>query len=189
VAVAEFGDAKQCGMDVLSTRKFLKQTFGEAALWALADKLAPTGYSAVVTEVILPDDWRPLHEYDSFLRAIEELFPNSARKLGRFQCQDQLKWWQRGFMRVLKPAWLIENTMSLWPRYCNVGRWDVRWPRPTQVSAIMREMPPVSAAYCLTIVGFFERFLEMCGCRDIRAIHTTCVGRGEPECRHDVSWK
>ena len=189
MAVADFGESKQCGMDILSTRKFVRQTYGDDALRAIADKLAPHGYAGMVNDVILPDDWQPLHAYDTLLRTIEELFPNSGRKLGRFQCQDQLKWWQRGAMRVLKPAWLIENTMSLWPRYCTVGRWDIRWPRPTQVSAIMRDMPPVSAAYCMTIVGFFERFLELCGCRDIRALHTTCVGRGDVECRHDVSWR
>jgi hypothetical protein len=189
VEVAEFGDAKQCGMDFLSTRKFVRQTLGDDALRALADKLAPLGYSGATSDVILPEEWRPLHEYDSMLRAIEEMFPGSSRKLGRFQCQDQLKWWQRGAMRVLKPSWLIENTMSLWGRYSTAGRWYVRWPRPTQASAIMNEMPPVSGAFCMTVTGFLERFLELCGCREIRAIHTTCRSRGDADCRHDVSWR
>jgi hypothetical protein len=185
----DFGDAKQVGMDFLSTRKFVKQTLGDDALRALADQLAAHGYAGAVNDVILPEDWRPLHEYDTLVRTIEELFPGAARKLGRFQCQDQLKWYQRGAMRMLKPAWLIENAMGVWSRFCTVGRWEIRWPRTTQASAVMHEMPPVSPAFCATITGFLERFLELCGCSEIRAIHTTCRARGAAECRYDVSWR
>ena len=189
MSTGDFGDAKQCGMDFLSTRKFVRQTFGDQALRALGDKLAPQGYAGAVGDVILPDEWRPLIEYDALIGTVELMFPQSARKLGRFQCQDQVRWWQRGAMRILRPAWLIENAMALWGRYCTVGRWEVRWLRPTQATTIMHEMPMVSAAYCLTVSGFFERFLELCGRREIRSLHTTCRQRGDAECRHDVSWR
>ena len=113
------------GFDYLTLRKWVKQVHGDDALRAIADKLAPAGHSGAVTDVILPDDWRPLAEYLAFNRAIDQICgPDAMIKLGRFSCDDQIKFYHRVAMRLMRPGWLLENSMALWRKYCDVGRWE-----------------------------------------------------------------
>jgi hypothetical protein len=182
------------GFDFLSARKFVRATYGEAALGALADYLAPRGHAGAVSDVIYPDDWRPLADFDALCVAMDAVFwkPGGERPAllqGRFTCDDQLKWTHRVAMRVLRPAWLVENSMSLWGRYCDAGRWDVRWPSPTQAAARLLDFPTVSESWCMSLVGFFGRFYELCGCRAVRVVHSSCRGRGDEVCRWDGSWR
>ena len=182
--------ARYRGFDYLTLRRWIRQQYGEDGLRAVADKLAPLGYSAAVTDVILPDDWRTLDEYLAFNRAIHEIFGEGAMlKLGRFSCEDQLKLYHRVAMRLMRPGWLLDNAMSLWRKYCDEGRWEVRWPRPNAATAVLVEMPRTDPTYCLAMQGFFERFLQLCGCRDVRIIHSECVARGHQLCKWEGSWR
>ncbi|HJZ88739.1 MAG TPA: hypothetical protein VKN99_26390 [Polyangia bacterium] len=187
-------EARYRGFDFLSVRKFVRTTYGEDALRALADHLAPRGYAGVVTDVIYPEDWRTLAEFDALCVALDELFwkPGTERpsvRQGRYTCEDQLKWVHRVAMRLLRPSWLIENGVALWDKYCDVGKWEVRWPRPNQAGAILTEMPLMSESFCVSLVGWFERFYQLCGCRAVRVVHTSCRSRGDEVCRWDGSWQ
>src|SRR5262249_50088542 len=46
--------ARYRGFDYLTLRKWIKQQYGDDGLRAVADRLAPLGFSAAVTDVILP---------------------------------------------------------------------------------------------------------------------------------------
>jgi hypothetical protein len=158
---------------------------------AIADKLAPLGFAGSVNDVILPDDWRPLAEYFAFNRAINDICGgNDAMiKLGRFSCDDQIKFYHRVAMRLMRPGWLLDNAMSLWRKYCDHGRWEVRWPRPHAATAMLHEMPLTEPTYCIAMLGFFERFFQLCGGRDVRILHTDCAGRGADVCRWEGTWR
>jgi len=179
------------GFDYLTLRRWVKNVHGEDALRAIADKLAPLGYAGAVTDVILPDDWRPLAEYLEFNRAIDQVCggEDAMMKLGRFSCDDQIKFYHRVAMRLMRPGWLLENSMALWRKYCDVGRWEVRWPRPHAATAYLYEMPLTEPTYCVAMMGFFERFLQLCGCRDVRLVHSECVARGGEVCKWEGTWR
>jgi len=186
--------AQERGFDFLTARKYVRQHHGEEGVRALTARLAERGMAGAMTDVILPNEWRPFAEYLAVCEGIEGLFsspeqPHAARRYGRFQVDDQLKYYHRIAMRVLKPAWLIENAMGVWRKYCDAGRWEISWPRPNQAVARLVDMVPISPPFCQQMAGFFERFLEVCRVREILVVHPECVTRGMSMCRYDVSWR
>lgn len=50
--------------------------------------------------------------------------------------------------------------------------------------------PPetLSANDCLTVIGWYEEALRMCGATTVRMTEETCRARGGPYCRYQVSW-
>jgi hypothetical protein len=45
-----------------------------------------------------------------------------------------------------------------------------------------------SAHDCQTVIGWYERALEMCGARDVRIVEEECRATGGATCRYSVSW-
>ena len=177
--------ARARGHVFLSARKYVQSSFGDDGMRALELRVGPE-----LRAVVMPRDWRPFDEYDALLRAIDEQFSRAAvRRLGRFACDDQLKLVHRIMMRLLKPAWLIENAMSVWGEYYDWGSWEIRWPKPNDFHATLHDRVNASAAYCEMLTGWMERFFERCAVRGLRVSHTTCAGRGDDRCRFDIAWQ
>jgi hypothetical protein len=178
--------AQARGHVFLSARKFVQTSFGDDGVRVLEQRVGPEALRGVV----MPRDWRPFEEYDAILRAIDEQFSRPAvRRLGRFACDDQLRLVHRIMMRLLRPAWLIENAMSVWGEYYDWGNWDIRWPKPNDFHATLNDRVNASAAYCEMLSGWLERFFERCAVRGLRVSHTTCAARGDARCHFDVTWQ
>ena len=47
----------------------------------------------------------------------------------------------------------------------------------------------VTETDCLTVVGWYERALELSGARGGRVEETQCRARGAPHCEYHLSWR
>src|SRR5262249_30488751 len=100
------------GFDMLSMRKFVHKNWGDDGLRALGDKLAPRGMGHLASDVILPMEWRPHEEWCALMEGIDETFSQpgqerAAARMGRFNCEDQMKTVHKVLMRLLRPGWLL----------------------------------------------------------------------------------
>jgi len=182
------------GFDMLSMRKFVHKNYGDDGVRALGDKLAPRGMSHVASEVILPMEWRPHEEWCALMEAVDDTFSppgqeRAATRLGRFTCEDQMKTVHKVLMRLLRPGWLLENVSAVWSKYHDCGRWEVIRKKSNGASATLMEMPPYPQVYCVTVSAWFERFFQLCGCREVRIVHPECIHRGGHGCRFEASWR
>ena len=182
------------GFDLLSMRKFVHKTYGDDGLHALTDALAKRNMAHIVSDVILPMDWRPHEEWCALMEGIDGTFTQAgqeraATRLGRFTCEDQMRTVHKVLMRLLRPGWLLENASSVWSKYHDSGRWEVIRQRSNSAAATLFDMPPTPPVYCVTVSGWFERFFQLCGCREVRLLHPECVHRGGHGCRFEVSWR
>jgi predicted hydrocarbon binding protein len=46
----------------------------------------------------------------------------------------------------------------------------------------------VTVADCLTVVGWHERAIELCGGRDVKVTEAKCRARGAPHCEYRCEW-
>ncbi|MEE8277108.1 MAG: hypothetical protein V3R89_00080 [Thermoanaerobaculia bacterium] len=44
-------------------------------------------------------------------------------------------------------------------------------------------------ADCLTVIGWYEEALRMCGAKRVTMTEETCRAKGGPYCRYRVSWE
>jgi len=47
----------------------------------------------------------------------------------------------------------------------------------------------VTANDCLTVVGWHERAIELCGGTNVRVRETKCRDRGDAHCEYACSWR
>lgn len=117
-------------------------------------------------------------------RARNELF----RGLGRASADTNLGGVHRTFVRPGDPLGFLERTELLYPFYYEGGRRTFEALGPCEGVLTTYDAPSFSAPDCLTVCGWYERALELCGAREVEVVEEACRARGAAACRYHVRW-
>ncbi|HEU4385890.1 MAG TPA: TIGR02265 family protein [Anaeromyxobacteraceae bacterium] len=178
---------------VLKSRlEFVRARTGEAGLGAVLARLPPADQEAL-RGWILPTTWYPL---DLNLRLDEAiavvLSPGDRDRLfvemGRASADSNLGGPQRPYLREGDPHFLLRAAAQIYAAYYGVGRRT--YERTGETSAVLRtfDAENVTRTDCLTVVGWHQRAIEMCGGKAVRVEETRCRTRGHPHCEYHCEW-
>jgi hypothetical protein len=84
---------------------------------------------------------------------------------------------------------LLKNTSAIYGVYYDTGRRD--YERVSDNVAVLRtfDSESFSAADCLTVVGWYERAIAMCGGRNVRVTQSACRANGDAICEYRCEWE
>ena len=178
---------------VLASRlAFVREQRSDAVLARVLARLTPPD-QAVLKGMLLPFAWYPFETNERLDRAIadelglgEEIF----LRLGAKSAEDNLtSASQRHYMDERNPQGLLKNTSAIYRVYYDTGHRN--YVKMANNAAVLRthESLSFSAADCLTVVGWYERAIQMCGGRNVRVVETQCRARGEPVCEYSCAWE
>lgn len=119
--------------------------------------------------------------------AKKEPVKNFARRAGRFGAEMGLKSVYKFILALASVDYVIKKAPFIWTRVYDRGTMEVETAN-NRGKAHAREFPG-SPAGCARIAGWLEVILEHAGAKDVRCVHTSCVGEGGPECLWDLTWR
>jgi uncharacterized protein (TIGR02265 family) len=146
----------------------------------------------VLKGMILPFAWYPFELNEALDSAIAVEFACGDQiflRLGARSADDNLgSASQKQYIRDRNPQGLLKNTSAIYGVYYNTGRRE--YVKLSETSAVLRtfESLSFSTADCLTVVGWYERALAMCGGGNVRVVQAKCRANGDDVCEYECSW-
>jgi len=177
---------------VISSRLAFVRDERDAAAVERVLARVPDAHRAILKGILLPFAWYPFEANESLDFAIAAEFGSGDEiflRLGARSADDNLgSASQKLYIRDRNPQALLKNTSAIYGVYYDTGRRD--YVKLSETSAVLRTFDSLSfsTADCLTVVGWYERALLMCGGRDVRVVQTKCRVNGDEICEYECVW-
>lgn len=154
-------------------------------------RLSPEERGAL-ERVVLPSSWYPFETGEHLDAAIAEEVGSGAalfRELGARSASDNLSASHRVYVRDGDPHGLLKAAASIYRLYYASGHRT--YERAGDTKAILRTFgsETYSVTDCLTVVGWHEKAIAMCGGRRPRVKETKCRARGDDCCEYVCEWE
>ena len=180
------------GSVLIARLNLLKKQGGPARVEEVLRRLGAEDRK-VLEGVLMPIGWYPLELNLRLDAAIAEALPPRDRarafvEMGRSSAEDNLNGPHHVFIRKGDPHFLLSHAPEIYRLYYAVGSrsYDKTGPRAGVLRTLGAEN--VTEADCLTIVGWYQRAIELSGGQDVRVEHTQCRARGKPLCEYTCAW-
>jgi len=148
------------------------------------DRLLLSGY-------IDPSGWYAFDTGSRLDAAIEaELGGGDAlfREMGAQSARDNLSPAQRAFVRERDPHALLKGAASIYRLYYDTGRRTFERQDVRKVVLRTYDSTTFSRADCLTVVGWHEQVIAMCGGKNVRVTEIRCRTRDDEVCEYVCEW-
>ena len=115
--------------------------------------------------------------------------PGVFRRLGRASADTNLSTVHRTFISAGDPHAFLGRAQQIYALYYDTGRRE--YERTGDRSGVLttRDAETFSAPDCQTVMGWYERALEMCGAKHPSLEEEECRARGGTVCRYRVTWE
>ncbi len=166
---------------------------GRAGRDAVARVLAtlPDEDRAMLSGEIAQAGWYPFETGSRLDAAIEsELGGGDAlfREMGAQSARDNLSHAQRAFVRERDPHALLKGAASIYRLYYDTGRRTFERLGVRKVVLRTYDSRTFSRADCLTVVGWHEQVIAMCGGQNVRVTEMKCRTHGDEVCEYVCEW-
>jgi uncharacterized protein (TIGR02265 family) len=179
------------GAVLMSRLAFVQKNAGDDAVARVLGLLTDED-RRLLGGVMLPHDWYPFATNVRLDLAIaEEMKRGDAifRELGVASAIDNLgSKAQQRFVAAGDPHGLLQHTTSIYSIYYDTGY--RRYEKVGEKKAILRTHSSQSFSLedCLTVVGWHEKAIEMCGGKGARVTETRCRAKGDEVCEYICEW-
>ncbi len=176
---------------VLTSRlAFLEGRGGAEAVRRVLTTL-PEEDRALLSGAIAGAGWYPFDTGSRLDAAIEaELGGGDAlfREMGKQSARDNLSPAQRAFVRERDPYALLKAAASIYRLYYDTGRRTFERRGVRTLVLRTHDSTTFSRADCLTVVGWHEQVIAMCGGSNVRVTETQCRAKGDDVCEYVCEW-
>ncbi|ATB31772.1 TIGR02265 family protein [Melittangium boletus] len=187
------GAARIKGSVLIARLNLLTRQGRTGCLQEVLQRLSPEDRK-VLGGVIMPIGWYPLELNLRLDAAIADaLSPRDRNKafieMGRASAEENLKGPHHVFIRQGDPHFLLSHAPEIYRLYYAVG--SRSYEKTGERRAVLRTVGAerVTEADCLTIIGWYQRAIELSGGRDVRIEHTKCRARGHGSCEYACTWE
>jgi hypothetical protein len=175
----------------LSTFAFMDHRFGPAAKGAVMARLTPADRE-VLSGIVLPITWYPLPPFGRLLRVMDGELGKGDFSLvverGEWTATRDLHTLRKAFLKLVTIPWIIQKGASLWPKFHDTGRWEVRHGDGDHAIAELHDLGVVDEAVCASIRGWIIGLAKLSGTRKVEVRQTTCRAKGDSACVFEVRW-
>jgi len=183
--------ARTKGFILQSRLAFVRERFGDAGVDQVL-ALLPESDRATLHGLILISGWYPLELAlrldDAISHAFGEESEQALRELGRRSADDNLTKFQGAFIHGKSPDAFLALAPAVYRMYYETGSREYHPRTPNSGELVTTGAEGVTAGDCLTVMGWYERALELTGAKGPRLTHPECVARGGKVCRYGVTW-
>jgi uncharacterized protein (TIGR02265 family) len=170
---------------------FVRRHRGDDGVERVLQRL-PEADRATLSGLVMPFAWYPFETNERLDLAIaaetgrgEALF----RELGAASAEDNLtSASQLHYIRERNPQALLKQASGIYGVYYDTGHREYERLGDTKAGLRTHESLSFSTSDCLTVVGWHERAIEMCGGRNVRVVELQCRALGGPICEYFCEW-
>jgi len=176
---------------VLKSRlAFVQEKFGDAALQQVMASLSADDQAALNS--ILTVRWYPFetgqHLDDAIVAVCGQGDPAFFKRLGAASADKNLAALHKSFLTPGNPHAFLGKARTIYALYYETGHRE--YEKTGEQSGVLttHDAETFSSPDCQTVIGWYERALEMCGVSGVRIVEEECRARGDATCRYMVSW-
>ena len=154
----------------------------------------PEGDRAVWSGLVLAASWYSFEMSQRLDAATAKvLSQGDARKayleMGRASADAHLGGVHKAYVRVGDPHHLLSCAPQIYKQYYDKGYRT--YERLSATSGVLKtfDAENVTANDCLTVVGWHERAIELCGGTSVKVREMRCRDRGDRHCEYACSWR
>jgi uncharacterized protein (TIGR02265 family) len=114
--------------------------------------------------------------------------PAFFKRLGASSADRNLTALHRSFLTPGDPHAFLGKAGAIYRLYYGTGRREYQRTGDTSGVLTTFDAEAYSAPDCLTVIGWYERALAMCGANDVVIVEEECRAAGGTVCRYRVSW-
>ena len=169
---------------------FVQENFGDMAVREVLAGLPAEDQSALNS--ILTVRWYPFETGKRLDDAIVAVCGNGDpaffKRLGVSSADKNLSALHRSFLTPGNPHAFLGKARTIYALYYETGRRE--YERTGDLSGVLTtyDAETFNAADCQTVIGWYERALEMSGVSDVMIVEEECRAAGGATCRYAVSW-
>ena len=145
----------------------------------------------MVTSGLLDSVWYPMSLLLNLMRAADSVHgaaqPELPRQMGRASAEAGVRGVYRIFFKVGSPQFIISRAARVFASYYDTGRISVVESRPGRAVLDLVEFEG-SPEFCLRILGWMEKTMELAGAKHLVPDHSRCRHRGDAACRFEGTW-
>ena len=156
--------------------------------------LLPEADRAVFCGLVLPTSWYSFEMSQRLdVATAKVLGRGDARRayleMGRASADANLTGVHKAYVRKGDPHHLLSCAPQIYKQYYDKGYRT--YERLSATSGVLKtfDAENVTANDCLTVVGWYERAIELCGGSDVRVKESMCRARGDKHCEYHCSWR
>lgn len=177
------------GLSLVAVRDYVLQKAGRDAWGSVLGALPPEDADTV--SAVVGVGWYSLDLYARLLRAVDTQLgdgdSSTVAPIARFEAERDVPTIHGLLLKMVEPAYLVENMAELWPRYHSTGHLRIERRGDRAIDATLVDWAS-DEVLCLGFQSYCQRALELGGARDVRFAHSTCRARGAAECFFEVEW-
>jgi uncharacterized protein (TIGR02265 family) len=109
-------------------------------------------------------------------------------EMGRASAENNLEGPHKVFIRPNEPQRFLAQAPYIYKFYYAAGRRTYEKVGPSAAVIRTYEAESVTAADCLTVVGWHQRALEICGAKGVVVTERQCRTEGHAHCEYLCEW-
>jgi hypothetical protein len=179
------------GSVIASRIAFVRANGGESGLAKVLARMTEVERRTLANPIVAMN-WYPFEMNAHLDRAIADELGNGDRifrELGAASARDNLtRPEQQTFVKNKDPHGLLQQASAIYGVYYDTGhRW---YERVNDKKAVLRTMVSLSYSLedCLTVVGWHETAISMCGGGNVQVSEPLCRAKGHPVCEYVCEW-
>lgn len=163
---------------------------GAAAVERVLAAMTPQDRAALKTVVAI--GWYPFdlgtRLDDAIVRTLGGGRPEFFEKLGAASAEKNLTGAHKSFLAPGDPHRFLSRAHAVYAAYYKSGHREYERTSDKEALLTTYEAATFSVPDCLTVVGWYKKALEMCGCAGVKVVEEECRARGGKVCRYRASW-
>ena len=109
-------------------------------------------------------------------------------RLGEVSAEKNLAGPHRSFLAEGDPQRFLRRAPAVYSTYYRTGRREYEQTGEREGVLTTHDAETFSKPDCHTVMGWYRRALEMCGCKGVEVVEEECRATGGDVCRYRVSW-
>ena len=109
-------------------------------------------------------------------------------RLGEASAETNLTGPHKAYLTPGKPHVFLGYTPKIYDSYYRTGRRVYERTGDTSAVLTTHDAETFSAPDCYTVIGWYRKALQMCGCANVSVVEEECRARGGAVCRYRLTW-
>ena len=186
------GDPKIKGLIILARREFVEQRWGKEGWEKVVARMSPADQQ-ILKGLILPIGWYPFELNIRLDKIIAEVHSPHDRKeifyeMGRASAETNMHKLHPSYIKAGDPKHLLDNTAIIYKSYYDSGHRACEMLSATSAVLKTYDALNVTSQDCQTVVGWYQRAIEICGGKKVKVREVQCRVDGAPHCEYLCEW-
>lgn len=176
----------------IGMNEYFQKLGGPEGIRKVMDSLSEAD-RAVLSKPILPVTWVDYQAYMNYVLAADRILGKgdfeTAKAAALHNARKGLNGPYKIFISIATPKFVVGGVLRFWRQYFDRGTMQAHWQGERNGRLEITDFPDIPLHHEICNTPHMEEALRICGCKNVRFVHTRCIARGDASCIFEASWE